>query len=90
MDFKDVLQRRYSCRASEAWTRRYDGKNGAEVDASIVASYRVGSFDPSSLSGLLPGSEGYDLVAMINIGYIPLRTASPPRCMASGSRWRNS
>ena len=70
------------CRPADAWVRRYDGKNGAEVDASIVATYLmlaaenedlatlwVGSFDPSLLSGLLPGTEGYELVAMINVGY---------------------
>ena len=27
------------CRPTDAWVRRYDGKNGAEVDASIVATY---------------------------------------------------
>ena len=70
------------CRPAEAWVRRYDGKNGAEVDASIVATYLmlaaeneglatlwVGSFDPVLLRGLLPGAEGYELVAMINVGY---------------------
>ena len=70
------------CRPADAWVRRYDGKNGAEVDASIVATYLmlaaeneglatlwVGSFDPAQLSGLLPGTEGYELVAMINVGY---------------------
>ena len=70
------------CRPADAWVRRYDGKNGAEVDASIVATYLmlaaeneglatlwVGSFDPALLSGLLPGTEGYELVAMINVGY---------------------
>lgn len=70
------------CRPADAWVRRYDGKNGAEVDASIVATYLmlaaeneglstlwVGSFDPALLSGLLPGTDGYELVAMINIGY---------------------
>ena len=70
------------CRPSDAWVRRYDGKNGAEVDASIVATYLmlaaeneglatlwVGSFDPSLLAGILPGTEGYELVAMINVGY---------------------
>ena len=59
-----------------------DGKNGAEVDASIVATYLmlaaeneglatlwVGSFDPALLRGILPGAEGYELVAMINVGY---------------------
>ena len=70
------------CRPDEAWVRRYDGKNGAEVDAAIVATYLmlaaeneglatlwVGSFDPALLHEILPGSEGYELVAMINVGY---------------------
>ena len=70
------------CRPSDAWVRRYDGKNGAEVDASIVATYLmlaaeneglatlwVGSFDPALLRGILPGSDGYELIAMINVGY---------------------
>lgn len=70
------------CRPADAWVRRYDGKNGAEVDASIAATYLmlaaeneglatlwVGSFDPALLAGLLPGTEGYELVAMINVGY---------------------
>ena len=70
------------CRPADAWVRRYDGKNGAEVDAAIVATYLmlaaenaglatlwVGSFDPALLADLLPGTEGYDLVAIINVGY---------------------
>ena len=70
------------CHPADAWVRRYDGKNGAEVDASIVATYLmlaaeneglatlwVGSFDPALLKGILPGSDGYELVAMINVGY---------------------
>ena len=70
------------CRPAEAWVRRYDGKNGAEVDAAIVATYLmlaaeneglatlwVGSFDPFLLRDILPGAEGYELVAMINVGY---------------------
>ena len=70
------------CRPAEAWVRRYDGKNGAEVDAAIVATYLmlaaeneglatlwVGSFDPALLRDILPGTEGYELVAMINVGY---------------------
>ena len=70
------------CRPGDAWVRRYDGKNGAEVDASIVATYLmlaaeneglatlwVGSFDPELLKGILPGTDGYELVAMINVGY---------------------
>ena len=70
------------CRPADAWVRRYDGKNGAEVDASIVATYLmlaaeneglatlwVGSFDPALLKDILPGTDGYELVAMINVGY---------------------
>ena len=70
------------CRPADAWVRRYDGKNGAEVDAAIVATYLmlaaeneglatlwVGSFDPALLRDILPDTEGYELVAMINVGY---------------------
>ena len=70
------------CCPADAWVRRYDGKNGAEVDAAIVATHLmlaaeneglatlwVGSFDPALLRDNLPGAEGYDLVAMINVGY---------------------
>ena len=70
------------CRPADAWVRRYDGKNGAEVDAAIVATYLmlaaeneglatlwVGSFDSALLRDILPGTEGYELVAMINVGY---------------------
>ncbi len=70
------------CRPADAWVRLYDGKNGAEVDAAIVATHLmlvaeneglatlwVGSFDPALLRDILPGAETYDLVAMINVGY---------------------
>jgi nitroreductase len=70
------------CRPADAWVRRYDGKNGAEVDAAIVSTYLmlaaeneglatlwVGSFDPALLREILPDAEEYELVAMINIGY---------------------
>lgn len=77
------------CRPADAWVRRYDGKNGAEVDASIVASYLmlaaeneglatlwVGSFDPALLKDILPGTDGYEQVAMINVGY-PSEESAP-------------
>ena len=77
------------CRPAEAWVRRYDGKNGAEVDASIVATYLmlaaeneglatlwVGSFDPDLLKAILPGTDGYELVAIINVGY-PTEDSQP-------------
>ena len=80
------------CRPTDAWVRRYDGKNGAEVDATIVATYLmlaaeneglatlwVGSFDPAQLKGILPSSDGYELVAMINVGY--LADGSAPSAM---------
>lgn len=56
-------------------------QNSAEVDAAIVATYLmlaeneglatlwVGSFDPALLRDILPGTEGYELVSMINVGY---------------------
>ena len=77
------------CRPADAWVRRYDGKNGGEVDASIVATYLmlaaeneglatlwVGSFDPALLKGILPGTEGYELVAIMNVGY-PSEESAP-------------
>ena len=77
------------CRPSEAWVRRYDGKNGAEVDAAIVATYLmlaaenegfatlwVGSFDPALLKAILPGADGYEFVAIINVGY-PAENSQP-------------
>lgn len=77
------------CRPAEAWVRRYDGKNGAEVDAAIVATHLmlaaeneglatlwVGSFDPVLLRDILPGAEAYDFVAMINVGY-PVPDSKP-------------
>jgi len=78
-----------ACRPADAWVRRYDAKNGAEVDATIVSTYLmlaaeneglatlwVGSFDPTGLAGILPGTEGYDLVAIINVGY-PSKESAP-------------
>ena len=29
----------------------------------------MGSFDPALLRDILPGAEGYELVAIINVGY---------------------
>lgn len=68
-----------SCRRVAKALKR---QNSAEVDAAIVATYLmlaaeneglatlwVGSFDPALLWDLLPGTEGYELVAMINVGY---------------------
>ena len=35
-----------------------------------LATLWVGSFDPALLRDILPGAEGYELVAIINIGYL--------------------
>ena len=53
------------CRPADAWVRRYDGKNGAEVDASIVATYLMLAAENEGLSTLWVGS----FVAIINVGY---------------------
>ena len=43
-----------------------------------LATLWVGSFDPAGLAALLPGTDGYDLIAMINVGYpAPTSTPSP-------------
>ncbi len=68
-----------SCRRVAKALKR---QNSAEVDAAIVATYLmlaaeneglatlwVVSFDPALLRGILPGTEGYELVAMINVCY---------------------
>lgn len=34
-----------------------------------LATLWVGSFDPALLKAILPGADGYELVAIINVGY---------------------
>ena len=41
-----------------------------------LATLWVGSFDPVLLRDILPGTEGYELVAMINVGY-PAEDSAP-------------
>ena len=72
-----------------AWNRRFDGKNFAEIDASIVATQMmleihdlglgstwVGHFDPVKLRELFPQMKGYEIVALFPIGY-PADDAKP-------------
>ena len=67
---------------SQGWNRKYDGRNFADVDASIVATHMmmeiedlglattwVGSFDNLKLAGLFPVMAEYDLVAIFPVGY---------------------
>lgn len=76
-------------RADEAWVRKYDGRNFADVDASIVGTHImlaahdlglgttwVGHFDAPAVQEAFPETAGYDLVALFPIGY-PAADAEP-------------
>lgn len=73
----------------EAWVRKYDGRNFADVDASIVATQMmleiqdlglgttwVGHFDAPRLKNLYPEMEPYGLIAIFPVGY-PAEDAEP-------------
>ena len=70
------------CNPAEAWVRSCDGKNGAEVDAAIVGTHImmeaadlglgsvwVGSFDPAVISAEFPELDGWEVVALVPVGY---------------------
>lgn len=72
-----------------AWVRKYDGKNGAEVDAAIVGTHImleasalglgnvwVGSFDPAKIKADFPETEGYEVVCLFPVG-VAVAGASP-------------
>ncbi len=65
-----------------AWVRKYDGKNGAEVDAAIVGTHImleasalglgnvwVGSFNPAVIKADFPETAGYEIVALFPVGH---------------------
>ena len=67
---------------AEAWTRRYDTHNHADIDIAIaiehlclaatehgLATCWVCNFDINQLKGLFEFPEGYEPVALIPIGY---------------------
>lgn len=69
-------------KADEAWVRKYDGRNFADVDASIVATHImlaahdlglgttwVGHFDAPAVKEAFPEMADYDLVALFPLGY---------------------
>lgn len=73
----------------EAWVRKYDGRNFADVDASIVGTHVmlavhdlglgttwVGHFDAPAMKEAFPEMADYDLVALFPIGY-PAADAAP-------------
>ena len=68
--------------AETAWVRKYDQRNFADVDASIVATHMmmeiedlglattwVGHFNAPKFKELFPQCANYDLVAMFPVGY---------------------
>ena len=72
-----------------AWVRKYDGKNGAEVDAAIVGTHImleasalglgnvwVGSFDPAVIQAEFPETAGYEVVCLFPVG-IPAAQPGP-------------
>ena len=67
---------------SRGWVRDYDGKNFAEVDASIIATHMmleihdlglattwIGHFDPAAFQETFPAMQGYSLIALFAVGY---------------------
>ncbi len=69
------------CKSSDAWVRKYDGKNGAEIDAAIVGTHLmmeiadlglgttwVGSFDPALVKVALNMGD-YEPVVLFPVGY---------------------
>lgn len=67
---------------SIAWVRKYDGRNFADIDASIVATQImlaiedaglattwVGHFDAPKLKEIYPQMKDYGLIAIFPIGY---------------------
>jgi len=76
-------------KADEAWVRSFDGKNGAETDAAIVATHIlletadlglgsvwIGAFDPAKVAEQFPETAGYEVTALIAVGY-PAEGAEP-------------
>lgn len=68
-------------KADSAWVRKYDGKNGAEVDAAIVGTHImlaasalglgnvwVGSFDPAVVAADFPETAGYEVICLFPVG----------------------
>lgn len=78
-------------KSDEAWVRRFDGHNFAEIDAAIVATHImmevtdlglastwIGSFDAPRMRELFPEMQGYELIALFPIGYASDESAGQP------------
>lgn len=72
-----------------AWVRKYDGKNGAEIDAAIVGAHImleasalglgnvwVGSFDPAKIKADFPETGDYEMVCLFPVG-VPAMEPGP-------------
>lgn len=77
------------CKPEDAWVRKYDGKNAAEVDAAIVGTHMmleasalglgnvwVGSFDPERIKADFPETAGYEIVSLLPVG-VPAAEPGP-------------
>ncbi len=77
------------CKEEDAWTRKYDQRNFADVDGAIVGTQImlevqdlglgttwVGHFNAPKLKEIYPQMEAYDLIAIFPIGY-PAKDAGP-------------
>lgn len=65
-----------------SWKRKFDGKDGGTMDASIVATHMmleienlglgttwIGSFDPNKIKEVYNIPEHYEVVALLPVGY---------------------
>ncbi len=77
---------------SKAWTRKYDGKNIAEIDASIVTDHMMLTatdldisslwvcwFEPTIIREEFNIPENYDIVNILALGYTDDAPQSPDR-----------
>ena len=66
----------------KAWVRDFDGKNHGEIDAAIMSAHIIleahqlglgstwiGHFDPEKLRESFPEFDGYEITAVLAIGY---------------------
>lgn len=70
---------------SKAWTRSFDEKNIADIDAAIVVTHMlleihdlgygstwIGHFDTNALAELFPETAGYSMVGLLPVGGIAM------------------
>ena len=63
-----------------AWVRKYDGKNGAEIDAAIVGTHIMLEASALGLGNKIkadfPQTEGYEVVCLFPVGYADTETSA--------------